>query len=214
MELELLVSRYPRLFHVAEDGSQESIREHGLLSTTALLDLFGVKGERRFAIESCWRPEIMRIEHPVYGAASIRDQQPMPEDLLLRCLEGMTLREWYETLNRKVFFWTETEHLERFLNAYADAPRIVLEVDAARLLERHADRVTLSRINSGAPFQGNPSPRGLETFRRIADHPENEPVVELAVDYAVPDVADFTLRVSRWRGEEFLKRVWSVPEER
>jgi hypothetical protein len=49
---ERLASRYPVLFHMAEDGSWESIRERGLLSTSALLDLFEVEAEERFAIES------------------------------------------------------------------------------------------------------------------------------------------------------------------
>jgi hypothetical protein len=49
---ERLASRYPVLFHMAEDGSWESIRERGLLSTSALLDLFEVEAEERFASES------------------------------------------------------------------------------------------------------------------------------------------------------------------
>ena len=62
METERLVSRHPRLFHVAEEGSRDAIGERGLLSTTALLDLFGVQGERRRAIESARRSEIVAVE--------------------------------------------------------------------------------------------------------------------------------------------------------
>lgn len=65
---EALLSRYPVLYHMAEDGSWESIKRLGLLSTTALLDKFGV--EERFAIESARRPEIVRVEHPEYGCAA------------------------------------------------------------------------------------------------------------------------------------------------
>jgi hypothetical protein len=43
------------LYHMAEDGSWESIRQIGLLSTSALLDRFEVEGERRYAIESTRR---------------------------------------------------------------------------------------------------------------------------------------------------------------
>ncbi|MDQ4083810.1 MAG: hypothetical protein M3117_05355 [Actinomycetota bacterium] len=39
-----------------------------------------------------------------------------------------------------------------------------------------------------------------DTFRRIADHPQDKPVVELAVDHAVPYVADLALSVTRWHG--------------
>jgi hypothetical protein len=33
-------------------------------------------------------------------------------------------------------------------------------------------------------------------------------VLELAVDYAVLEAAELTLRVSRWRGGEELEEVW------
>jgi hypothetical protein len=70
----------------------------------------------------------------------------------------------------------------------------------AGLLKRHADRVTLSSINSGATFALGPAPRGPDTFRRIADHPDEKPVVELTVDYSVPDIVDATISVTRWHG--------------
>jgi hypothetical protein len=54
----------------------------------------------------------------------------------------------------------------------------------------------------------NPAPRSPDTFSRIADHPNDKPVVELTVDFAVPDVADLTLSVSRWHGAERLEEVW------
>ena len=84
MDPERLGFRHPVLYHMAEDGSWESIRERGLLSTTALLDLFGVDGERRQAIESARRPEMVAVEHPKLGTALVRDNKPMQEKALLR----------------------------------------------------------------------------------------------------------------------------------
>ena len=213
MDPERLASRYPVLFHMAESGSWESIRERGLLSTSALLDLFEVEGGERITIESTRRPEIVRLEHPEHGVALVRDNKPMQEKALEKCLYGMTPREWYELLNRRVYFWVERKRLLKLLGAraYRDRPHLVLEVDTAKLLERHADRVTLSPINSGATFAMNPASRGPDTFRRIVDHPERKPFVELAVDYAVLDVADFVLSVSRWHGVEMLEEVRRPP---
>jgi hypothetical protein len=210
LDPERLATRYPVLYHMAEDGSWESIRERGLLSTSALLDLFEVEGEERLTIESARRPEIVQLEHPRYGVALVRDNKPMQERSLERCLHGMTPREWYEHLNRRVYFWLEWKRLLKLLGAraYRDRPHLVLEVDTAELLEGHAERVTLSPINSGATFAMNPAPRGPDTFRLMADHPAGKPVVELAVHYAVPDVADFVLSVSRWHGAERLGKVW------
>ena len=215
MELEWLIYRYPTLYHMAEDESWESIRRHGLLSTSALLDRFEVEGEERFAIESARRPEIVRVEHPEHGVALVRDNKPMQEKALERCLVDMTPREWYEHLNRRVFFWVEWKRLLKLLGAraYRDRPHLVLEVDTAELLERHAERVSLSPINSGATFALGPAPRGPDTFRCIADHPNGKPIVELSVDYAVSDIAEFTLRVRRWWGTEELEEVWSHPRQ-
>lgn len=100
-------------------------------------------------------------------------------------------------MNRKVFFWAETDRRDRFLRAYRDEPRIILEVETRGLLGRHAGSVRLTRINSGAPFRADPSSRGMDTFKRIADLPPFERVAEVTVDEAVRDVANLTLRVSR-----------------
>src|SRR3712207_2414875 len=196
---------------MAEDGSWEGIRRLGLLSTSALLGRLEVGEGRRRRLESARRPEMEAVEHPVHGRALIRDNKPMQETVLERCLTGgMTPRRWYETLNRRVFFWVDGRRLLRLLGAraYRDRPHLVLELDSAALLRRHAEDVTLSAINSGATFAMNPAPRGPDTYRRIGDHPRGKAVVELAVDYAVPGATDFTVRVSRWRGGEELEEVW------
>jgi hypothetical protein len=213
LECERLVSRYRTLYHMAEDGSWESIQRHGLLSTSALLDRFEIEDAQRFAIESACRPEIVCVEHPEYGTALVRDNKPMQEKALERCLLEMTPREWYEHLNRRVFFWVERKRLLKLLGAraYRDRPHLVLEVETAGLLKRHGERVLLSPINSGATFALGPAPRGTETFRRIAEHPDGKPIVEFSVDYSVPDIAEFTLRVGRWWGTEELEEVWSHP---
>jgi hypothetical protein len=74
---EYLATRWPRLFHMAEADSWASIQQHGLLSTTALLDLYEVTGPERDVIESVRRPESVRIEHPIHGTAWIRDNKPI-----------------------------------------------------------------------------------------------------------------------------------------
>src|SRR6185436_11524880 len=100
------VSRFPRLYHMAEAGSWPSIERHGLLSTTALLDLFEIKGAEREALELQHRPESVEIRHPRHGVAIIRDQKPLREKSLKQALQdGLAPRDWYRILNEKVFFW-------------------------------------------------------------------------------------------------------------
>lgn len=207
MEARELARRHPKVFHVAEDGSLENIRRHGLLSTAAILDLFGVSGERRREIESQRRPEIVELRHHEHGLVRIRDNKPISEKALARCLTDMGPREWYENLNRRVFFWVDEGRLARLLEAraYRNRAHLVLEVETAGLLERHAGSVALSRINSGATFPLGAPDRGTGTFQIVEDFPEEETIVELTVHYAVPDIAELLLSVSRWRGSERIE---------
>jgi hypothetical protein len=69
--------RHPYLFHMTDSSGLESIKRLGLLSTSALLDTYGITGHDRDAIESEWRNDSIPLSHPTYGNALIRDQKPM-----------------------------------------------------------------------------------------------------------------------------------------
>lgn len=214
-ELDELLRDCPVLYHMAERGSWPSIQRHGLLSTSALLDRFEVTGGRREVIEAERRSEGVVLEHPHLGRATIRDQKPMDDAGLARCLQdGLTPKEWYRILNARVFMWLTRDRLHRLLTAkpYRSLEHDVLELDAASLVAAYRERITLSPINSGAtkPF---PAPRGRDTFLPIADYPyaewrrrrkAGERVVELAVTGGMPDAERFVWRVLTMRGEEGL----------
>jgi hypothetical protein len=213
-----LIQNYPRLYHMAEAGTWPSISKHGLLSTTALLDLFEVPAAQRKLIESSHRPECVTIAHPVHGIAVIRDQKPMRESTLRTCLEGIKPSQWYELLNRRTFFWLAPERLETLLNAraYRDRAHCVITVETAALLAKHEERITLSPINSGSTIY-NPPSRSPSTFYKIADYPFQErrktrgkqsAVAEFAVDYSVPDIRDIALLVEHRQQNRTLKRIW------
>ena len=202
---------------MAESGSWPSIRKHGLLSTSALLDLFEKKGQERFEIESKWRPESVEISHPIYGSAVIRDQKPLRDIALHRLLDGMSVREYYELLNGKTFFWVRRERLETLLNAkaYRDRSHTILTVDTKALVKKHQKSISLSHINSGAIICGNHR-RGTGTFKRIMDYPfdemkkkkGDEAIVELAVDYAVNDISELVIRVEEWMENKPIQLIW------
>lgn len=206
-----LVRRHPRLWHMAADRSWPGIRARGLLSVSALLDLYGMEGADRFAIESARRPQSVVLAREGLGEAVVRDNKPMFESVLARNLQdGLLPRQWYEILNAKSFFWPERERLERLLGAraYAGQPQVVIEVDARALLERHRERVLLCAINSGQTLYGG-QPRGLGTFRRVAEFPDDggrlggpgrPRVVELVVEGGVPDVMELATKVERLAG--------------
>lgn len=208
---------YPRLYHMARDGAWDSIRCHGLLSTSALLDLFQIDGDLRRQIESCHRPTSVEIKHPVHGSAIIRDQNPMRERPLLKCLRNMTPCEWHELLNRKVFFWVTEERVQQLLGArmYRNSAHTVITLDTASMLKAHQDEITLSPINSGSTLY-DPRPRGADTFLPLHEYPFDDrkkkaglarAVAELAVDYSVPDVHEHVTRVERRKGGLVLERL-------
>lgn len=192
-----LVERYPRLFHMAEVGTWPAITTNGLLSTTALLDLFEITGPTRVTIESQRRPAPVRIHHPTHGTAWIRDNLPLIDKRLAGILDGCTVPEFYRLLNRRVFLWANEQHLHRLLaaRAYRDRSHTVITVDTQKLVDRNVDAITLSRINSGATLFGSPPRRGPASFERIADFAprtadgrRRRNVVEVAVEYGIADI--------------------------
>lgn len=222
-ELNELVANCPVLYHMAERGSWPSIEQYGLLSTSALLDLFEIEGDRRTAIESRRRPESVRIAHSGIGEAVVRDQKPMDDAGLSRCLEdGLTPKDWYEILNARVFFWLTKDRLRRLLNAgsYKDHAHDVIELDTAAIVADHRANITLAPINTGCT-KPMPRARGKGTIARIDDYPyaawkakgrsKYERVVELAVSPGIPNVRDYVLRVVEMKGDAKLRTIWERP---
>lgn len=207
-ELHRLLRDCPVLWHMAEAGSWPSIREHGLQSTSALLDRFGVTGEQRDAIESRQRPQSV-VLLDAFGAAVIRDNRPLGQEALADLLDdSLVPRDWYRLLNRRAFFWLKHDRLKTLMGAYPGRPHDVLEVDAASLVAAHRDEIELSPINSGAIGRAR-ARRGKATFLPIDEYPyetwrrkrgPRDRVVELAVLGGVPDIARHVSRVVRMRG--------------
>lgn len=215
MTVEQIESQYAYLYHMAELGSWDSIQKHGLLSTTALLDLFEVNGSLRSQLESEHRPKSVVISHPLHGKAVVRDQKPMDDVGLKRALQdNLTPPDWYRILNRKVFFWLTIDRLERMLGAqaYKNQRHLVLTIKAATILKANAKRIELCRMNSGCtkPF---PHPRGLQTFKSIGEYPDAnwsrpEPIVELTVDYSVEDIGRHVISVQEAGAGKANRLVW------
>jgi hypothetical protein len=213
-----LFSLYPRLWHMAEDGSFDSILRHGLLSTSALLDLYAMEGEERRAIERMRRPESVPLKRKGLPSAIVRDNKPMTASALEKCLtRGVKPEEWFAILNGRSFFWLSKKRLNKLLNAraYRDRPQTVLTVDTKSLVEAHRKNVELSPLNSGATIY-KPQPRGRDTFKPIADYPFEQRrrekgcefwVVELVVLGGVPDIKDHLIAAHRvYEGEK--KELW------
>lgn len=163
-----LTSRYPQPYHMASLGAWPSIRTRGLLSTHELVNLFGVPEPLRTQLLTTRRPEPSQLNHSEYGQAILRDQKPMSDKNLKRCLVDCDLAEWYKLLNERVFFWLCEPRLITLMSAgeYRNKAHTILRLDSARLVGRCLDRVALTNMNTGntRPF---PHKRGPHTFRSL-----------------------------------------------
>lgn len=220
MKVDTLVEKYPRLYHMAHEGAWPAIVEHGLLSVEALLDLYGIEGEEREAHFARHRPEIVPLSADGLPGAVLRDQKPMRDSALEKCLEdGLQPSDWYRTLNSKSFFWLSRKRVWNLLDAraYRGRKQTVLTLDTAKLVDAYRDRILLSPMNSGSTIYA-PLPRGKSTFRRIEDFPFEERrkagrglyanVVELLVESGVPDVSEYVLAVHEAEKDRLLGEVW------
>lgn len=207
------------VYHIAEQSNWASIKRHGLLSTSALLDLTGLKGTVRKPYEA-HRADYMELP----GGLWVRDQRPMPPSALKKCLIGMTPRQWYALINSKVFFWFDVERLNRQRKAKAckDRPQVVITVDTQRLLARYIDKAALTPFNTGSAFR-KPAIRGKATFvsyktwlqsrwgtesRAIgACRSRSHRPVELAVSHAVSDIMDYVISVRELKAGQLFEPV-------
>ena len=99
-ELEELIIKHPLLYHMAEDGSWPIIKEYGLMSTSAILDFLKLRGDHRAEIESNRRPETIQLAGENSILFAVRDQKPMADSALRRCLaDGLSPSDWYKMLN-------------------------------------------------------------------------------------------------------------------
>lgn len=219
-ELAELLRDCPTLFHMAEAGAWPTIRRHGLLSPVAALDLFAVEGATRAAALHR-RPESVVLERADLGRIVLRDQKPLSDKALARCLrDNLAPADWHARLNERVFFWLSRKRVLTLLagRAYRDHAHEILEIEAAPFVAAHRERIELSPINSGATGQF-PAPRGADTFLPIDAYPyagwrkkrpRGERAVELTVPGSVPGLARFVRRVVVMRGPDVVETLYEA----
>jgi hypothetical protein len=212
-----LIRNYPVLHHMAEYDSWPRIQQIGLRTTEQLVDACNPDETTRNAILRQRRSQSIQLEHPVAGTVTIRDQKPLLMHNLEPKLTDVTVEEYLELLNNRIFMWTHPERLERLLSAraYRSAKHDVLVLDTASIVEAYADNIRLTGMNTGATIFPNASPRGAESFMRIADFPfaaRHKPlvdnVVELCIIGGVDHVEDHVIRVEQRQGAQVTRTVY------
>lgn len=165
-----LAARHPRLFHLTVPEALPGIRARGLLPTSALLELYGVGGAARVALETRRRPESVVLNAPGLGAAVVTDNLPLSEKALVGCLDdGLSPADWMRMLNARVFFWPDEASVAGLLAARANRGKrkAIVVFDTLSIARAHMARIELSPINSGATIR-KAARRGLTTFTPAA----------------------------------------------
>lgn len=209
MDAAQLASLHPTLYHMAEDGTWPSIRERGLLSTRAIIDLYQPDEKTSATVLSSVRRTKITLPSPDLGDITIRDQ--LPAKYLEKCMyDGVDPADFLDALNSRVFFWVSLHRLQRLLGArhYRHLRHTVLRIDTAALLEEYAVDVQLAPYNTGSMHVPGAPKRGPSIFADLADYPydewvakrgrNGEHIVELTVKYAIPDIKNFVTRVEIW----------------
>jgi hypothetical protein len=207
VDREQLVEAHPVLFHVAGDGAWPSIQEHGLLSTAALVDLYGPPPETRLQLLNSIRLQSVALQRDGLRPVIVRDQGPLR--LLPRCLaDDTTVQQFLDVLNDRVFFWLSRERLLGLVSAYRKHPQTVLSFSTAEVLEAYGERVGLAAYNTGSIRSTTSPRRSRHFFQSVGDYPYDawrkkrgrrmDPVVEFTVEHSVPDAAMLATRVERW----------------
>jgi hypothetical protein len=218
MNDEELIERFPRLFHLTEPGAWSSIRRYGLLSTTALLDLFGVAEPVRLQIEARPRPRDVVLEDSHFGRVVIRDNRPLRPHILRNCLK-CSVSNWCRLLNARVFFWASERRLRNHLRArgHRAQSREILIVDTRRLLARHRGSISLCAFNSGSALYPNAPRRGPDSFlpldaypfdRRRTRRSHADTVAEVCVDRALMDVEAVVSSVHAIAPDGSARTIW------
>lgn len=218
MDIEQLVELYPRLYHMATAGSWPSIQQNGLWTTEQIATSAGLDEVQIDSLLRVRRPHSVHLDHPTLGPMTVRDQIPLRLALLERSLTDLTVEEWLETLNNRVFFWLHESRLVRLLGAqhYRREEHDVLVLDTRSLIDAYGDRVRLAPMNTGATLFPNNLTRGSDTFAKVSDfnyearrrgRPLPDRIVELAVLDGVHDIANFVVGVQRRRGPDVIQEI-------
>jgi len=202
------------LFHLADADNVPSILRRGLMSTEELLRSAGLPEPQRSSVLRGHRTENVRLPDGVL----VRDQRPMPPGALARALDdGLEPADWYALLNSFVFFWPDSERMERQRRACGDRPQVVLTFDGGALLNRFGHYAFVSPINSGNARR-KAARRGLTTLRPYKDWlregwltgQRSRPPAEVLFRCAIPAKAPYLLRRTAIGGDGLEQMVPSL----
>ncbi|MBU8537117.1 DUF7002 family protein [Falsiroseomonas tokyonensis] len=183
------------VWHLAPRAALPMLRRHGLLSTAALVRMFEVPEPDATRLLETNRDQFTPLHHPRHGTVELRRQQ-MWDSKLGPALagSGTTPAQWRRHINGHVFFWLDPARLDGLAKADPKRPQVPLRIDLVRLLQRHETAALLTPINTGAVRHPRHR-RSLADWHMLGAYadPRGRRPVELAIPWAVPDLAALVL---------------------
>jgi hypothetical protein len=182
-------ARYPRVWHVIEPEGAEC---RTLYPAATLRTLCGLDRD------DSNRATFQRLRLPDGSLAVMRPQLMRDERLLPTLAGGYIGRpgQWRHHINQHVFFWVRPDRRDRFATACvrmrargASDPLskvVIVEIETALLLARHAAEAFWSRINCGSTARAGARVRRDQFTLRPIDSWSGEPAAELAIRGPVP----------------------------
>ena len=182
MDLDALVARFPRIWHVTFPGGWGGINRSGLRSTLDLLESAGRSDEAKAV-----RPDITTVSTADVDA-TLRNQAPNRKDPA-PYLDGVTVEEWWQLVNGRSYFFPTREDADKMIetNLEQGHSQEVLTFETRRLLGPVADSIHVSTVSAGVfPRTAGPA-RGHGTFQRLADYTgPSLKIREISVTETVP----------------------------
>ncbi len=172
MEQDKFIEKRPFLFHLTDQRNLPLIIKYGrLFSTNVLIDRS--RNEEYNFLKRAKRKSHFQLD--IDGEIfSIRDQQPISEIALKKCLtNNWECADFYECLNNRVFMWPNLDRLWRHYNRYVNENPVILRFETNLLLDINSN-AKYCRLNSGATransyLGGRPPERGIDTFKLAGD---------------------------------------------
>ena len=157
----------PSLFHVTALGAWPSIAELGLRTAAQLADLAD-----QHPLTSIRADRLDLVEGDGAWLIRLRDQRPMLRAQIESHLDGVTLQQWLDLVNSRVYFCARQKDLTTLLMRYQNEGQDLVVFDTAKLLAAAAERVEVTAVSSGSPVAWGGCPcRGRDTFIPLPSFP-------------------------------------------
>jgi len=173
MNLHEFIKKRPELYHLTAQGNLSIIKRSGkLYSTNKIIDLSN--DTKLSLLKRQRRPEhlIINIQEDSF---SIRDQRPISEKALQKCLtDNWKCADFYEFLNDRVFTWPTKDRLQKHYDRYKNEEPVILVFKTKDVFDLNLEPL-FARLNTGATransFLGGIAPRrGPNTFLKASDY--------------------------------------------